>query len=646
MQASKTSASITGAKRIGSLEQPLSHDPASSPAVDVEGLGSRAAIKRNRRITQKMDSKRLRQLFLDYFANKNHAVIPGAPLVPEHDASVLFTTAGMHPLVPFLMGELHPAGRRLANCQKCLRTDDILEVGDDVHLTFFEMLGNWSLGDYWKKEAIEMSFEFLTDRLGLATDRLHVTCFEGDPDATRDTESFDTWRHLGIHEKQIHFLPKKDNWWGPVGARGPCGPDTEMFYDMTPDGPADQTPKSDPSRFWEVWNIVFMEYERLLDGTLVPTKQKNVDTGLGLERVVAIVEGVHSVYETELFIPLMEKMTSLAKEPDSFGIRVVADHVRSAVFILAEGIVPANTDQPYVARRLIRRAIRHGRKLGIDKAFLCEVAETAISTLCDIYGELQTNKEHILSAIEVEEGRFRATLQKGEKEFSRVVNDLRDRGEGGLDGAAIFRLYDTYGFPPELTEELAAEAGLRADMRGFREYFQKHQARSRTGASARFKGGLADGSEQTVKLHTATHLLHAALRQVLGNRVEQRGSNITTERLRFDFAYDRSLRNQEVQRVEQLVNEQIVRNLPVDSQEMTLEAAKKSGAIGLFSERYGNVVRVYSIGDFSKEICGGPHARQTGELGKFRIVKEEAVGSGVRRIRAILEPASEHFLLA
>ena len=589
-----------------------------------------------------MDAKKLRRLFLDYFANKNHVIVPGASLIPEHDPSVLFTTAGMHPLVPFLMGQPHPAGRRLANCQKCLRTDDISEVGDDIHLTFFEMLGNWSLRDYWKREAIQMSFEFLTDWLDLAADRLHITCFEGDSDAPQDIEAYDTWSSLGIRHNRIHFLPKKDNWWGPVGVSGPCGPDTEMFYDMMPQGPSDQTPKTNPSRFWEVWNLVFMGYDKVQDGSFVPTSQKNVDTGLGLERAVAILEGVHSVYETELFVPLMEQITSLSTEPNSFGIRVVADHVRSAVFILAEGIVPANTDQPYVARRLLRRAIRHGRRLGIDKSFLCEVAETAISTLGDVYGELQTNKEHILSAIEAEEGRFRTTLQKGEKEFSRAVNDLRDRKEEGLVGAAIFRLYDTYGFPPELTEELAAEAGLKADMSGFREYFEKHQARSRTGASSRFKGGLADGSELTVRLHTATHLLHVALREILGKGVEQRGSNITAERLRFDFSYDRGLNPEELGQVEQLVNDQIGKDLSVESEEMTLEAAKKSGAIGLFSGRYGNVVRVYSIGDFSKEICGGPHAKLTSELGKFRIVREEAVGTGIRRIRAMLAPPTAH----
>ncbi len=588
-----------------------------------------------------MDSKRLRQLFLDYFASKDHVIIPGASLIPEHDPSVLFTTAGMHPLVPFLMGEPHPGGRRLANCQKCLRTDDIFEVGDDVHLTFFEMLGNWSLGDYWKQDAIQMSFEFLTDGLGLSPDRLRVTCFEGDLDAPCDTEAFDSWRQLGIDEGQIHFLPKKDNWWGPVGVRGPCGPDSEVFYDTNPNGALDQNPNTAPSRFWEIWNLVFMEHEKSADGSFVPLLQKNVDTGMGLERALAILEGVGSVYDTDLFIPLVEKVKALSKAPTPFGIRVVADHVRSAIMILAEGMSPGNTDQPYIARRLIRRAIRHGRQLGIEGAFLREIAEVAISTLSDVYGELRTMKEHILSAVEIEEGRFRSTLRRGEKEFSRLVTNVRSHTEDRLDGAAIFRLYDTYGFPPELTEELAHEVGMTADMNGFREYFEKHQAKSRTGASAKFKGGLADVSQQTVRLHTATHLLHAALRQVLGHGVEQKGSNITEERLRFDFSFDRGLYQEELRRVEQLVNEQIRKDLAVESEEMTLEAAKKSGAIGLFSGRYGKVVRVYSIGDFSKEICGGPHAPRTSELGTFHVVKEGAVGSGVRRIRAVLETRTE-----
>jgi alanyl-tRNA synthetase len=583
-----------------------------------------------------MDNIILRRKYLDYFHNKNHVIIPGASLIPEHDPSVLFTTAGMHPLVPFLMGEPHPAGKRLADCQKCLRTDDIVEVGDDIHLTFFEMLGNWSLGDYWKKESIQMSLEFLTDYLGMEIDRLHVSCFAGDKDAPQDIEAYETWLSLGIPQNHILFLPKKDNWWGPVGSRGPCGPDTEIFYDMQPGGPASQDIKTNPNRFWEVWNNVFMQYEKLPDGSYRPIKQKNVDTGLGLERVLAILEGVNSIYETELFLPIVEKIQTIVKNPNQFAVRVVADHIRAAVFILAEGIVPANNDQPYIARRLIRRAVRYGRELGIEEVFLSGIAETAISTLSDVYPELQTNKKHIMSALENEEIRFQHTIQKGEKEFSKLIYNSRGPVKI-LSGTGIFRLHDTYGFPPELTQELAAKKGIDSDMEGYRTCFAKHQEKSREGSISRFKGGLADHSEEATRLHTATHLLHAALREVLGTQVEQKGSNITVERLRFDFSYFRGLTKEELEKVEQLVNTQIERDLPVFSAEMSLDKAKTSGAIGLFEERYGDIVRVYSIGDFSKEICGGPHVTHTGALGRFRIIKEEAVGTDIRRIRAILE---------
>jgi alanyl-tRNA synthetase len=583
-----------------------------------------------------MDNKILRRQYLDYFRTKNHVIIPGASLIPEHDPSVLFTTAGMHPLVPFLMGQPHPAGKRLADCQKCLRTDDIVEVGDDIHLTFFEMLGNWSLGDYWKKEAIQMSLEFLTDKLGLEIERLYVSCFAGDKDAPKDLEAYETWLSLGIPPNHILFLPKKDNWWGPVGARGPCGPDTEIFYDMHPGGPGSQNIKTNPNRFWEVWNDVFMQYEKLPDGSYLPIKQKNVDTGLGLERVLAILEGVDSIYETELFLPIIDKIRTLAKNPDQFALRVVADHLRAVVFILAEGIIPANNDQPYIARRLIRRAVRYGRELGIEEVFLGSIAETAISTLSDVYPELRINREHILTALENEEVQFQKTIQKGEKEFSKLINISGSRVKI-LSGADVFRLYDTYGFPPELTQELAAKEGITADMDGYRMCYAKHQEKSREGGASRFKGGLADHSEEATRLHTATHLLHAALRKVLSTQVEQKGSNITVQRLRFDFSYSRALRGDELEKIERLVNRQIERDLPVGSAEMSLEKAKLSGAIGLFEERYGDTVRVYSIGDFSKEICGGPHATHTGALGRFRIIKEEAVGMGIRRIRAILE---------
>jgi alanyl-tRNA synthetase len=584
-----------------------------------------------------MDAKTFRQLFLDFFKSKGHAVIGGASLIPEHDPSVLFTTAGMHPLVPFLLGEPHPAGKRLVNCQKCLRTDDIMEVGDDVHLTFFEMLGNWSLGDYWKPEAIQMSLEFLTECLGFEFDRIHVTCFKGDQDAPKDLEAAEIWRALGMPESRITFLPKADNWWGPAGATGPCGPDTEMFYDMEPDGPSDETPRSNPARFWEVWNDVFMQYDKQVDGTYTHLPVKNVDTGLGLERTIAILQGVPSLYETELFQPIVDRTQSLARDPKQFAVRVIADHVRAAVFVLAEGITPGNVDQPYVARRLIRRAVRYGREIGIERHFLGELAEVAIPTLSDVYPELEDHRGHILRAMEDEETRFQRTLRRGEKEFHKAVEQCKVEDRQTMPGRLVFHLYDTYGFPPELTEELAEREGLVADMEGYEQAFMEHQEKSRRGAAARFRGGLAERSAETTRLHTATHLLHEALREVLGEHVEQRGSNITVERLRFDFSHPAKLTPEQRARVEGLVNEQIQKNLPVSWEEMSVEEAREAGAIGLFEERYGDRVKVYSIGNFSKEICGGPHVESTGDLGQFQIVKEQSIGAGMRRIRAILK---------
>jgi alanyl-tRNA synthetase len=584
-----------------------------------------------------MDAKAFRRLYLDFFRAKGHAVIRGSSLIPEHDPSVLFTTAGMHPLVPFLLGEPHPAGKRLVNYQKCLRTDDIMEVGDDVHLTFFEMLGNWSLGDYWKPEALQMSFEFLTERLGFEADRMHVTCFAGDEDAPRDLEAAGIWRSIGLPASHITFLPKKDNWWGPAGATGPCGPDSEMFYDMQPDGPPDETPATNQSRFWEVWNDVFMQYDKRADGKFVQLPVKNVDTGLGLERTIAVLQGVPSLYQTELFRPIVEKILSLADAPNEFAVRVIADHSRASVFVLAEGITPGNVDQPYIARRLIRRSVRYGQEIGIQGHFLGQLAEVVIPTLSDVYPELEQNRGHILNALEEEETRFHRTLKRGEKEFFKAVEVSTTRAQGVMPGEVVFHLYDTYGFPPELTQELAQKQGLAVDMQGFQRAFEEHQAKSRAGAMARFRGGLAERSPETTKLHTATHLLHQALRQVLGNHIEQRGSNITVERLRFDFAHPERLTDDQISEVERIVNEQIRRDLPVTWQEMSVDAAKQSGAIGLFEGRYGERVKVYSIGDFSKEICGGPHVEHTGELGHFRILKDESIGSGMRRIRAILE---------
>jgi alanyl-tRNA synthetase len=600
-----------------------------------------------------MDAKSFRQLYLDFFREHGHAIIGGSSLIPELDPSVLFTTAGMHPLVPFLLGEPHPAGTRLANVQKCLRTDDIAEVGDDVHLTFFEMLGNWSLGDYWKPEAIGMSYEFLTERLGLEHDRLHVTCFAGDQDAPIDKEAADIWRSLGIAEHRITFLPKKDNWWGPAGATGPCGPDTEMFYDMEPDGPAGETPETRPTRFWEVWNDVFMQYDKRADGQYVRLVQRNVDTGMGLERTLAILQGVPTLYDTELFVPIVETIRSLSgslgasaglgDDSRTFGERVIADHMRAAVFVLAEGITPGNVDQPYVARRLIRRAVRYGRELGVKGHFAADLASVVIQTLSAAYPEIEANRDHIVGALDDEETRFDRTLRRGEREFEKVIGQLRLRAQKSADtqpsipGQAVFHLYDTYGFPPELTQELATRQGFAVDMEGYERAFQEHQEKSRQGAAGRFKGGLAEQSPETIRFHTATHLLHEALRRVLGTHVEQRGSNITVERLRFDFSHPSKLTPEQLAEVERLVNEQIGRDLIVTSQEMPLEKARESGAIGLFGDRYGDRVRVYAIGDFSEEVCGGPHVDRTGEIGYLRIAKEQSIGSGLRRIRAVLD---------
>jgi alanyl-tRNA synthetase len=594
-----------------------------------------------------MDAQTFRQLYLDFFREKDHAIIRGSSLIPENDPSVLFTTAGMHPLVLYLMGEPHPAGSRLADVQKCLRTDDIVEVGDAVHLTFFEMLGNWSLGDYWKTEAIQMSHEFLTERLGFEPDRLYVTCFAGDEDAPRDMEAAGIWKSLGLPDAHITFLPKKDNWWDPAGATGPCGPDTEMFYDMEPDGPAGQTPETNPARFWEVWNDVFMQYEKHADGRYTPLARQNVDTGLGLDRVLAILQGVPSAYETDLFVPIIERTKTLAQaSPSTFAIRVVADHTRAATFILAEGIAPGNVDQPYIARRLIRRAVRYGREIGIQGHFMGELAQTVIETMSGAYPELERNRSHILDALDTEETRFQRTLRRGEREFHRAVELYTQEGQTTIPGAVVFRLYDTYGFPPELTSELAAQEGLTADLDGYQRAFQEHQAKSRQGAAGRFRGGLSERAPETVKLHTATHLLHEALRRVLGPHVEQRGSNITVERLRFDFVHPAKLTPEQVAEAERIVNEQIERDLAVTSQEVSLDEARESGAIGLFEDRYGDRVRVYTIGDataggaevFSREICGGPHVERTGDMGHFRIAKQQSIGSGLRRIRAVLEP--------
>ncbi len=591
-----------------------------------------------------MTAAELREKYLEFFRAKGHAVIASASLIPENDPTVLFTTAGMHPLVPYLMGEKHPSGKRLVDVQKCVRTGDIDEVGDASHCTFFEMLGNWSLGDYFKEDAIAYSWEFLTSKewLGLDKDKLYFTCFEGDQDAPKDMESFDNWRKMGVEESHIFFLPKKYNWWGPAGLTGPCGPDTEMFMDTGKEacGP-DCSPACDCGKYLEIWNDVFMQYNKKADGTFEPLKQQNVDTGMGLDRTITILQGKASVYDTDVFSGILAVIARLSGKNygDSAEItksfRIIADHMRCSTFILGDdrGVTPSNVDQGYVLRRLIRRAVRYGMQLGIPSESMSEINKAVIAQYEGIYPELSRNREKILHEIDTEVARFSRTLEKGIKEFAKVA----EKADGMIDGQSAFHLYDTFGFPVEMTAELAKEKGVSVDLDGFAEAFRKHQELSQAGASQRFKGGLADSTEQTAKLHTATHLLHAALREVLGDTVAQKGSNITAERLRFDFSFERKMTPEEVARVQEIVNEHIAAALPVTVEEMPLEQAKVSGAIGLFESKYDQNVKVYTMGGASKEICGGPHAGNTAELGKFKIKKEESSSAGVRRIKAVLE---------
>ncbi len=592
-----------------------------------------------------MTAAELREKYLEFFRTKGHAVIASASLIPENDPTVLFTTAGMHPLVPYLMGEKHPSGKRLVDVQKCVRTGDIDEVGDASHCTFFEMLGNWSLGDYFKEDAIAYSWEFLTskDWLHLDKDKLYFTCFEGDADAPKDMESFENWRKMGVEESHIFFLPKKYNWWGPAGLTGPCGPDTEMFMDTGKEacGP-DCSPACSCGKYLEIWNDVFMQYNKKADGTFEPLAQQNVDTGMGLDRTITILQGKASVYDTDVFSGILAVIARLSGkeygESDEItkGFRIIADHMRCSTFILGDdrGVTPSNVDQGYVLRRLIRRAVRYGMQLGIPSESMSEINKAVIAQYEGIYPELARNRAKILHEIDTEVARFSRTLEKGIKEFAKVAEKT---GAGGvIDGQSAFHLYDTFGFPVEMTAELAKEKGLLVDMDGFDEAFKKHQELSQAGASQRFKGGLADSTEQTAKLHTATHLLHAALRKVLGDTVAQKGSNITAERLRFDFSFERKMTPEEIARVQELVNESIAAALPVTVEEMPLEQAKVSGAIGLFESKYDQNVKVYTMGGASKEICGGPHANNTAELGSFKIKKEESSSAGVRRIKAVL----------
>jgi alanyl-tRNA synthetase len=588
-----------------------------------------------------MTANELRRKYIAFFTEHGHAEIRSAPLVPENDPTVLFTTAGMHPLVPYLLGEKHPAGRRLVNVQKCVRTGDIDEVGDAVHLTFFEMLGNWSLGDYFKPEAIAWSFEFLTGTqwLNLPLSRLAVSVFAGDADAPFDQEAFDLWRGLGIAEARIARLPKKDNWWGPAGQTGPCGPDTEMFY-WTGEDEAPAAFEPTDRRWVEIWNDVFMQYTKQADGAFVPLAQRNVDTGMGVERVTAILQGRSSCYDTDLFGPLFAAIAEIAgvAEPQALrGGRIIAEHLRAATFLMGDGVRPGNVDQGYVLRRLIRRAIREARKLGVTELFTVRLATVVIDQYSPVYPELGANRASILQELEAEERQFGSTLERGIREFAKLVDSFPAQVERKvIGGRKAFYLYETFGFPIELTVEMAAERGFTVDQSGFDEAYQKHQEASRAGAERKFKGGLADQSDATARLHTATHLLHQALRRVLGEHVKQAGSNITADRLRFDFTHPDRVAPEQLAEVERIVNEQIARDLPVDCQEIAYDQAATAGAIGLFAERYGDRVKVYAIGDFSKEICGGPHAARTGCLGRFKIAKEESSSRGVRRIKAVL----------
>ena len=578
----------------------------------------------------------IRNTYLNYFKEHGHKVIPSSPLIPENDPSVLFTTAGMQPLVPYLLGEKHPEGKRITDYQKCLRTVDIDEVGDNRHLTFFEMLGNWSLGDYFKEESIHMSFDFLTNYLHIPVEKLSVTCFAGDEDAARDEVTADCWKKEGIPEDRIYFFGKKENWW-IAGEEGPCGPDTEMFYDTgKPKCSPECSPACDCGKYVEIWNNVFMEYYKHADGTYTKLKQKNVDTGLGLERMTMLLQGKETPYDTELFLPVMEELQKLAKVDNIQSRRIVAEHLRSSMMLIADGGRPSNIDRGYVLRKLIRRMTRHLNKLQIDLSNMTELMNLSINTLKEMYPELEEHKETIMQVIEEEQNKFMRTLSHGEREFEKVITNLENKGSSIVDGAILFKLYETYGFPPEVTSDLAKEKGFTVDMAGFDKLFAEHQQKSRQGSEQKFKGGLAEQNEITTAYHTATHLLHKALKVVLGDHVRQNGSNITTERLRFDFNHPQKMTKEEIQQVEDLVNEKIKEDLPVTCEEMTLEEAKASGATGLFENKYGDRVKVYTIGDFSKEICGGPHVTHTGELGTFKIKKEESSSSGVRRIKAIL----------
>ena len=590
-----------------------------------------------------MKSSELRQKFLEYFKKQGHKIIPSASLIPENDPTVLFTTAGMHPLVPFLLGEKHPAGKRLTNCQKCIRTGDINDVGDDTHNTFFEMLGNWSLGDYWKEEAIKWSFEFLTEELNIPLERLAFTCFAGDDDALKDEESAKIWESLGVKKERIAFLPKEDNWWGPAGQTGPCGPDTEMFYWKLNSQPAPEIFDPKDKNWVEIWNNVFMQYIKDEKGNYNSAQQKNVDTGMGLERTLAILNGKENIYETDLFESIVKKIEEICGKEikeNKKAFRIFTDHIKASIFLLAAEIEPSNLGRGYILRRLIRRAIRYGKQLEIEENFIVKIYPVVTEIYNDFYPEIKNKKDFILEQFKIEERKFEKTLDNGLREFEKLSFDaVQDKKT--VSGKDAFNLYQSYGFPIEITEELAREKGITVDIDEFKKELEKHQELSRTASAGMFKGGLADASLETTKLHTVAHLMLAGLRKILGDDVYQKGSNITAERLRFDFSYKEKMTSEQIKDVENFVNGIIKKDLPVSYEEMTLERARELNAMGVFESKYGEKVKVYTIGSgdniVSKEICGGPHVERTGILGHFKIQKEESSSSGIRRIKAVID---------
>jgi len=578
-----------------------------------------------------MTAPELREKFIKFFVEKGHKEIPSSSLIPENDPSTLFISAGMHPLVPYLLGEPHPLGKRLCSVQKCLRTGDIESVGDSFHQTFFEMLGNWSLGDYWKNDQIAWSFEFLTKVLNIPVEKISVTCFAGDNDAPRDEESALLWEKVGISKERIYFLPKSDNWWDPAGKTGPCGPDTEMFFDTgKKDCGADCRPGCGCGKYFEIWNDVFMQYNKTAEGKYESLKQRNIDTGFGVERNLTVLNGLDDSYKTELFWPIIQKIQEISGksyEGNERPMRIIADHLRAATFVLADGVVPGNIEQGYVLRRLIRRAIRFGREIGIQESFTAKVAGEVIKIMGSVYPEIKNRETSITRELSAEENKFSQTIAKGLKEFSKFFDKNKN-----LCGADAFFLYESYGFPLELTCELAAEKGCFINQEEYKKALQQHQQKSRAGAEKKFAGGLADQGAITTRYHTATHLLHQALRDILGESVHQAGSNITAERLRFDFTYPDKLKEEQIRKVEEGVNKKIEENLPVKMEIMSLGQAKNSGALAFFEQKYQEQVKVYSIGDYSKEVCGGPHVSTTGRIGRIIIYKEESCGAGKRRV--------------